>query len=141
LLTTICRAYLAVLSIYHVATGVVSFCFPGFALRLYKRIYACDPAERRQLTMVMKPWGALSVSAGISGCFCAADPVRYWGVVAALWFLMVLRITYRVLWRHELGEVGRIPPHRNFLNVAMIAIGVAVLGAWLLCFMMGGKVP
>ncbi|HQF37544.1 MAG TPA: hypothetical protein PK322_00335 [Opitutaceae bacterium] len=130
-MTTLCRIYLAVLSGYHVLTGIVSFAFPQFAFRFYAALYACNPAERRQLVLVMKPWGALALCAGVAGLFAAADPVRYWGVVAALWLLLVLRIVFRLVWRAELAEVGRIPAHRNLLSTGIIAAGAVILGAWL----------
>jgi hypothetical protein len=130
-MTTICRVYLAGLSAYHVATGVISFWFPGAAMRFYRALYACDPAERRQLFVVMKPWGALALFAGVAGGYAAADPDRYVGVVAGLWLLLVLRIVFRVVCRRELQEVGGIPPHRNLVSMGAIAVGVAVLGLWL----------
>lgn len=134
MMTTICRAYLCLLSSYHVVTGVVSFFFPAFAMRFYRALYACDPAERRQLAIVMKPWGALALFAGISGGFAATDPVRYRGIVAALCLLLVLRIVFRVVCRRELAEVGRIPPHRNLLSIGLIAIGAVILSLWLALF-------
>ena len=130
-MTTVCRSYLAILSLYHVFTGVVSFAFPGFAIRFYKALYACAPAEQRQLKLVMKPWGALAIFAGLAGGFAAIDPARYWGVVVALWILLVLRIVFRLGWRSELVEVGRIPPYRNIFSAAIIAAGAVILGIWL----------
>ena len=132
MITLICRTYLALLSFYHVITGIISFAFPGFAMRFYKTIYGCDPAERRQLAIVMKPWGALSVFAGICGGFAAADPVRYRGVVIALLVLMILRAAYRFLYRRDLEEVGRIAPHRNGISIASIAVGIVILLGWVL---------
>ena len=130
-MTTLCRVYLAVLSSYHVLTGIVSFAFPQFAFRFYAALYACNPVERRQLVLVMKPWGALALCAGVVGLFAAADPVRYWGVDAALWLLLVLRMVFRLVWRAELAEVGRIPAQRNLLSTAIIAAGATILGLWL----------
>jgi hypothetical protein len=130
-MTTVCQIYLAVLSGYHVLTGIVSFAFPQFAFRFYAALYACNPSERRQLVLVMKPWGALALCAGVAGLFAATDPVRYWGVVAALWLLLVLRIVFRLGWRDELAVIGRIPPHRNLLSTGIIAAGAVLLGVWL----------
>lgn len=131
MITAICRAYLAVLSAYHIATGLLSFGFPRFAMRFYKTLYGCDPVERRQLSMVMKPWGALAVFAGICGGLAAADPVRYRGIVCALWFLLVLRAGYRLFCRRELEAVGRIPPRRNAISIVSILLGIAILSVWL----------
>lgn len=130
-MTTICRSYLAILAVYHVFTGVVSFAFPHFALRFYRTLYACDPVEQQQLVLVMKPWGALAVFAGFAGGWAAVDPRRYIGVVAALWILLVLRITFRIGWRRELGDLGRIPSHRNLISTAALGVGALILGVWL----------
>jgi hypothetical protein len=132
MITTIVRIYLAILSSYHVLTGLISFGFPGFAMRFYKTLYGCDPAERRQLTLVMKPWGALALFAGISGGFAAVDPQRYRGVVAALLLLLVLRVVYRFWCREELQLVGQIASHRNWLSMGAIFLGIVILAGWML---------
>lgn len=126
-----CRAYLAVLSAYHIITGILSFGFPRLAMRFYKTLYGCDPVERRQLTLVMKPWGALAIFAGICGGLAAADPGRYRGVAAAVWFLLVLRAVYRLSCRRELEAVGRISPRRNAISIVSIIVGIVILSAWL----------
>lgn len=130
--TDICRTYLALLSLYHVVTGVLSFAFPRAAMRFYKRIYGCDPEERRQLMIVMKPWGALAFFAGLCGGFAAVDPARYRGVVVALVVLLILRVVFRVACRSELAAVGRIAPIRNGISIAAIMVGVVILSSWLL---------
>lgn len=132
MMTAILRLYLALLSFYHVITGVISFAFPGFAMRFYKAIYGTEPAERRQLTLVMKPWGSLAIFAGLCGGFAAVDPVRYRGVVMALLALMILRTIYRIVFRQELEEVGRIAPHRNWISIASIEVGIVILAGWLI---------
>lgn len=132
MLITVCRIYLAILSLYHVLTGVLSFAFPRFAMQFYKRVYGCDPEERQQLTIVMKPWGALAIFAGLCGCFAAVDPVRYRGVIASLMVLLILRVVYRILCRRALEEVGRIAPHRNFVSMVTIAVGIVLLSGLLL---------
>lgn len=138
MITNICRVYLAILSIYHMITGILSFWFPGIAFRFYKKMYGCDPAERRQLTLVMKPWGALALFAGICGAFSAADPARYVGIVLALWILLILRIVYRFLYRGELQCIGKIQPHRNIASILVISIGCIILGTWLVHFFRSG---
>lgn len=130
--TDMCRTYLALLSLYHVVTGVLSFAFPRVAMLFYKRIYGCDPEERRQLMIVMKPWGALAFFAGLCGGFASVDPVRYHGVVVALVGLLILRVVFRVACRSELAVVGRISPLRNGISIAAIMVGVVILSIWLL---------
>lgn len=130
------QGYLAVLSTYHVFTGLISFFAPGFALSFYRRLYACNPVERRHLALVLKPWGALAVGMGVAGLFAAADPRRYFGVVVAIALLLGLRIAYRAVFRDWLRDISGIPPHRNLISIAILAVGVVILGAW---FLTGGR--
>jgi hypothetical protein len=138
MITTICSIYLTILSIYHVITGILSFWFPSVAFRFYKKMYGCDPEERRQLSLIMKPWGALAIFAGICGGFAASNPARYIGVTLALWILLILRIAYRFFYRAELLHVGKIPPHRNRISILSLSIGVIILGTWIIHFWKGG---
>ena len=123
------RAYLWGLSGYHLFSGLVSAFFPTFALAFYRRFYACDPPQREDLFLILKPWGGLSIFAGIVGFFAAADPVRYRGVVFGLILLLVFRIYYRLAYARPLASVGRIPFHRNLLSVGLIAVGVLLLAS------------
>ncbi len=131
MLTAICQAYVAILSTYHVASGALSFFWGPAALRFYRSFYGTDPVEQRHLLLILKPWGALSICAGLAGWSAAPDPLQHRGVVLALLVLLILRIVYRVAQRHELQAVSRIRPARNLANVALLALGAAILSAWL----------
>lgn len=125
-----CRIYLLLLSLYHVATGLVSVFSPRLALRAYKVAYGFDPVERTQLSLVLKPWGALALFAGVAGLFAAADPVRYAGVVLGLSLLLAVRLVLRLLFAREAATVLGIPPRHNLANAALIAVGVVILLSW-----------
>jgi hypothetical protein len=127
----ICSAYLYLLSSYHLVTGIVSVCFPGFAMSFYKALYAYDPVERQHIWLVLKPWGALAIFAGVAGFYAARDPQRYVGVVIGLTGLLVLRAVLRLVYEKDAGAMLRIPPRRNRVNVALILAGVLILGSWL----------
>ena len=120
-------AYLAILSVYHVWTGAISFFAPRFALRFYRGMYGCDPVERRHLTLVMRPWGALAIFAGLSGFVAFIEPrARVW-IVGATAVLLALRIGYRVALRRELADIARIDARRNRISVSMLASGLFLL--------------
>jgi hypothetical protein len=131
LITTICRAYLLVLSIYHVFTGCISYFFPENAIRFYESFYDCKPPHPGQLKINLRPWGALALFAGIAGLFAAHDPFRYFGVVLGLCILLALRIGYRFLLRDALYTISGIAPHRNYFNIAIITLGVVILSTWM----------
>ena len=127
---TVCALYLGALSSYHVVTGVLSAFFPRKALRFYREVYAYDAGERRYVSLMLRPWGALALFAGIAGLFAAVDPRRYFGVVLGLAILLGTRIGLRMGFEAEVASVLGIPRRRNRLNVALLALGVAVLGTW-----------
>ena len=134
-LDTVCRAYLLFLSVYHVISGVMSFFCPERALSFYRKLYDCNPVERKHLAIVLRPWGALAAFAGVAGLFAAADPRRYAGVVVGLAILQAARITYRLWCRRELAGISGIAPHRNMISIAVILVGLLLLTAWLAAFM------
>lgn len=130
-MTAVCQVYLAVLSMYHVLSGALSYFWSDAAMRFYKAFYGSDPVERRHLWLILKPWGALSICAGIAGLSAVPDPREHRGVVLAILVLLMLRIGYRLRFRAALAEVSRIPSHRNVWSVTVLAAGVAILGTWL----------
>jgi len=130
-MTLVCQIYLAVLSTYHVCSGVLSFFFGTAAMRFYKAFYGTDPIERRHLLLILKPWGALSIAIGIAGGAAVSEPAAHRGTVLAILVLLVLRIVYRVSCRAELQAISRIPPRNNALNLVLLAGGAVLLGAWL----------
>lgn len=126
--TDLSSGYLVFLSIYHVWTGAVSFFAPEFALRFYRAAYGCDPQERRQLLLVLRPWGALAIFAGLAGFVAlGVEEARPW-IVASLIVLLALRIGYRVMLRRELKEMSRIDGRRNAVSIVLLAAGVVLLG-------------
>lgn len=121
--------YLVVLSAYHVATGLISFTAPQLALKFYRGAYGCEPVERRHLLIILRPWGALAVFAGLAG-FIALNcpPARSW-IEASLIVLLAMRVVYRIGLRGELREISGIPPRNNFINIGLLLCGIALLAA------------
>lgn len=128
----ICRGYLWILSGYHIFTGLISVFTPEFAMSFYKKFYDCNPVERKHVALMLKPWGALAVFAGIAGLFAAAAPYRYRGVVIGLVVLLAIRIYYRVAFRRWLQEISGIAPYHNAFNVALLIFGLVILAGWLI---------
>jgi hypothetical protein len=121
--------YLAVLSAYHVWTGAISFFAPDFALRFYRGFYGCDPVERRHLRLVLRPWGALAIFAGLVGGIAFVAPsARFW-IMSALAVLLALRIGYRLALRRDLAELAHIAPRRNLASTLLLAGGALLLTA------------
>lgn len=130
--SSLASGYLAVLSSYHVATGLMSFAAPGIALRFYRGAYGCNPVEHRHLLIILRPWGALAVFAGLAGFVAlGCPPARVW-IQAALLLLLIMRVAYRIGLRRELAEVSGIPPRHNAPNIGLLLLGGALLAADLL---------
>lgn len=125
------RALLGFLSVYHVVTGIVSVFFPDFSERFYQVLYHFHPTMTEQYKLVLKPWGALALCAGITGLYAARDPRRYRGVVVAIAILLALRVGYRTYYATTLLEVFRIDYARNATNSVVIALEVLLFGSWL----------
>ena len=110
-ISAIASLYLGALSAYHMVSGALSFFAPGLALRLYRGAYGCDPVERRHLLIILRPWGALAVFAGLAGFAALAVPAcRHW-IEAALIVLLVMRVAYRLalgkeLWKSRASRPG-----------------------------------
>lgn len=131
-LSALGSGYLAFLSCYHIATGLLSYCAPETALRFYRACYGCDPQERRQLAIAMRPWGALAVFAGIMGIGALLEPgMRNW-VQVGLILLLGLRVTYRIALRRELLEISGIPEKRNLFSIGFLLLGIILLAGDLL---------
>jgi hypothetical protein len=121
--------YLAVLSAYHVITGLLSFSAPRLALKFYRGAYGCNPIERRHLLIILRPWGALAVFAGLAGFSAlACPPARVW-IEASLITLLAMRVAYRIGLRAELREISGIPPRNNLINIGLLFLGIALLTA------------
>lgn len=127
-LADLASCYLIALSVYHVGTGAISYFAPESAMRFYRAAYGADPIERRHLLIILRPWGALALFAGIAGLGAVARPEARTWIEAGLIALLLLRAGYRVRLRHELESVSRIPPGRNWFNVALVLAGAALLG-------------
>jgi len=122
------RSYLLLLSLYHLWTGSISYLSPRLAMKFYRGMYACDPVEQRHLAIILRPWGALAVFAGISGLVAFFDPSHHSALTGGLALLLVLRIGYRIALRHELHAISGIPPSRNWISIACLIAGAAMLG-------------
>lgn len=130
-LTVVVRLVLAVLSAYHLVTGVVSVCFPEFSEVFYQKLYHFHPTMTEQYKLVLKPWGALAFFAGVMGFYACWDPYRYRGVLVGLLILLATRVGYRTLFADELVEVFQIDKPRNAINSGMIAAEVVLFSVWL----------
>ena len=124
--------YVFTLSVYHIWSGAISYLTPRFAMRFYRRFYDCNPIEQRHLLVILRPWGALAIFAGIVGLTALADPYGNPLLLAALCLLLILRVGYRIGLRRDLQLISGITPRRNAIAVACLVVGALILlhGIW-----------
>lgn len=79
------------------------------------------------LMLVLRPWGALAVFAGLAGFVAFVVPAARAWIVASLALLLLMRIAYRVALRRELETLSRISPRRNVVSLAFLATGALIL--------------
>jgi len=126
-MNTILKCYLFVLSTYHLWTGGISYFHPGFAMKFYQRFYDCNPVEQRHLRIILRPWGALAIFAGMAGMTVVTDPIHHPATLGSLTLLLLLRIGYRIGMRTELREISGIAPHRNWISIGCLVLGTLIL--------------
>ena len=124
--------YIAGLSTYHLFTGAISYFAPSFALRFYRGAYGCNPVERRHLLIILRPWGALAIFAGIAGLAALRVPAARGWIELALLALLLMRFGYRFNLREELREISGITLRHNLINIALLVLGAMLLVAALL---------
>lgn len=123
-ITTI--VYLSLFSFYHVITGIISVFFPNFSLKFYKKIYGLQPPETKQLLMTFKPWGGLSITAGIVGFIVLTDIDRNYLFLFSFFVLLAIRFWARILYRKELGEDFKVTPFQNLRMITLQGIGAVL---------------
>ena len=121
------KCYICGLSAYHLWTGCISYFCPALAMKFYQRFYDCNPVEQRHLQIILRPWGALAIFAGIAGLTAVVEPEQHPAILGGLALLLVLRIGYRIGMRRELLAISGIAPRRNWISIACLALGVLIL--------------
>jgi hypothetical protein len=125
----IVTVYVVGLSLYHLLSGALSYFVPDVAMRFYRRLYDCNPIEQRHLRIILRPWGALAIFAGVAGLGTLPNPTRAPWLLGGLALLLGLRIGYRIHLQQELRAISGIAPRRNWISIAVLTAGVAVLAA------------
>lgn len=119
-------AYFAVFNLYHIVTGTVSVFFPEFSIRFYKALYHFEPIERKQYFLMLKPWGALSIHAGVLGFFVLSNLERYYPLLIPYFLLISIRAAYRILFRKEIAALFEVDLRRNITNIGMLVLDLLV---------------
>lgn len=118
--------YLLLFSIYHLFTGIVSVFFSEFALKFYKKIYGFEPKETKLLKMNLKPWGNLALNLGVIGFIIFFNIDRYFLILFAFAFLLIIRIWYRITYRDYMKSELKISSFNNWKLIIIQLVGAVL---------------
>ena len=104
LLKFIFNLNLIVLAFDHLFTGTLGLFFPARAVKIYAKIFGAELPPTKEYFMILKPWGALGIFAGIVGLLPVFDSDRYVLILVALVGLLFIRLVYRLKFQKLLPE-------------------------------------
>lgn len=111
---------LAALTLDHLVTGFIGIISPRKAIAIYSRIFGVQMPSSPELLLVLRPWGALGVFAGLATIFPIFDPVRYKGILLALLILLLLRLVIRVSMSGKANQFFQLSSARNYFHLFLI---------------------
>lgn len=104
------------LSLDHLITGVTALFFPNQAIKLTKSLFGFTAKDDDFYKLIMKPWGALGIFAGLVGLIPIIHPEIHAPITVCLIILLLLRVNYRLTFAYSLS----IPKKKNQINLALI---------------------
>jgi len=125
-------ANLALLSLDHLSTGLLGVFAPHRAIRIYRGLFGIQFPESPEIVAVLKPWGALAVFAAVATIFPIVDPLRYRGVLIALFVLLLLRIMIRFSAHATATALFGLSSRRNAWHIALIALCATLIASEIL---------
>ena len=120
---------LILLTADHLVTGFMGIVWPNKALSLYRRIFGVEMPSSPELLLVLRPWGALGVFAGLATLFPIVDPVRYKGILFALLILLVFRLVIRGFMKSEADRLFQLSKTRNAFHLCLILLSALLIAS------------
>lgn len=120
---------LIIIAADHLITGTLALFFPQHAIALCKRIFGILIPEKPEYFVILKPWGALGIFAGLSGLLPLYDSGRYEYVLLFLGILLGIRIYVRLSSSKISQLYFGVSNTRNVFHVIIIIISAAILMA------------
>lgn len=118
---------LTLLAADHLFTGTLALFFPKKAVRAFNALFGAHIPATKEYFVILKPWGALGVFAGLVGMLPAFDSERY---ALILWFLLALlmmRLFYRLKFQREAESSINLSKKRNLFHVGLIAVCASII--------------
>lgn len=113
---------LILLALDHLTTGAYGLFFPVKAIRMYKKLYGAEIPETREYFIILKPWGALGIFAGLVGLLPVVDPQKYFLILFALLILLGMRLIYRLKLQKESEQFLKLSKKSNLRSIGLIIV-------------------
>ena len=118
---------LILLSADHLFTGTLAMFFPMKAVKMYKNIFGAEIPETKEYLVILKPWGALGIFAGLVGLLPIFDPKKYIMVLEALVILLLMRFIYRIKFQEEAAASLKLSKKRNLFHIGLILLCAMIM--------------
>lgn len=125
---------LILLSMDHLYTGTLAMFFPKEAVKVCTKIFGVEIPETKEYFLILKPWGALGIFAGLVGLFPIFDPKKYVWILGALVVLLMLRLIYRMKFQKEAALFLKLSRERNLFHVGLILVCAFVIFAQIIFY-------
>jgi hypothetical protein len=132
------QGVLALLAAYHLAIGlasVFSFGLTGYATQALYGVSLGDDGEAAgvRFRYSVRMLGLYALALGTLLVVAARDPLGHTDIIDVVATLQLARAVCRVIYRRDLAIAFGVPPHRNWINVALlVAEAVALVAAELI---------
>ncbi len=118
---------LVLLAADHLFTGALGMFFPGRAVKTYSKLFGAEIPETKEYLIILKPWGALGIFAGLVGLLPVLDPKKYIWILGALVILLLMRLVYRLKFQKEATLSLKLARKRNLSHVGLILLCVSII--------------
>lgn len=125
---------LILLSADHLFTGTLAMCFPRRAIRIYIKLFGAKIPDTQEYLVILKPWGALGIFAGLIGLFPVFNPEKYILILWPLAILLLMRLVYRLKFQKEAAVSLKLSRNRNLFHVGLISVCLILITAQIIYF-------
>ena len=118
---------LILLAADHLISGSYALFFPKKAISLYVKMFGATLPQSQEYYIILRPWGALGVFAGLVGLLPVLSPEKYVLVLIILMILLSTRIIYRIKFQQESKQFFHLSRQRNLFHLLLILTSMATM--------------
>ncbi|MGA2254988.1 MAG: hypothetical protein ABSG53_10025 [Thermoguttaceae bacterium] len=118
---------LALISVYHIALGVVPFMSPDLAVQVSSSVFGMTLVVTPQLLYIAKLLGIYAFIFGIVVLLVAKNPEKHRGLIYVIVLLYAARIINRIMFIHGFMEAFQTTAFRAWSDVVLLAVFAAAV--------------